>query len=56
MTDAGGCEQRQNAAEDPTPEQAVLLREKLKELTSELHRLEGNYKKLQSLDDETKSK
>lgn len=56
MTDADGREQRENAAEVPTPEEAALLREELKKLMSELHRLEDNYGKLQSLDDEPKSK
>lgn len=56
MTDADGREQRKDAAEVPTLEEAALLREKLNELMSELHRLEDNYGKLQSLDDEPKSK
>ena len=56
MTEEKEREQRQTAAEVPKPEQAALLRERLNELMSALRRLEDNYEKLQSRNEEPKSK
>lgn len=41
----------QQTSDLPTPEELELLREKMDELRSGLHRLEENYRKLQALDE-----
>lgn len=45
-----GRDERQTPAVKLTPEESELIKEKLKELNSELRRLETNYERLQSLD------
>ena len=45
-----GRDERQTPAVKLTLEESKLIKEKLKELSSELQRLETNYEKLQSLD------